>query len=193
MVIFANCFPETYIYNWGDLFLPKEENSDSTNNRTVSLINGTVPPLNATTLAPPNATTLDPINTTTANAVSNSESLVENILHSLFDGYKLSSCALAQNLLLLNGLYVGILCTMALHAVLFYFQVWKPFKEEEDEDEPKENETKGDEKKAEMKNKEDGEDLDDDASPSSFSPTLRKERRSRDEEGEESIKMLQRD
>ena len=76
LVFFANCYPETYIYNWGDLFLPKEENSDSTNNRTAS-------PLNATTLAPPNATTLDPINTTTANAVSNSESLLDNIYSTL--------------------------------------------------------------------------------------------------------------
>ena len=123
LVIFANWFQDTYIYNvsdiynFSDLFWPNKENSAS----------------------------------------------------SFFDGYKLSSRALAQNLPLLNGLYVGILCTMALHVVLFYFQMWKPFQTEEEEREQEdENEEKeDDEKKAD---EEDGDN--DNASPSTFSPAL---------------------
>ena len=123
LVIFANCFPDTYIYNLNDL---ESENSG------------------------------------------------EMVFGSFFDGYKLSSRALAQNLPLLNGLYVGILCTMALHGVLFYFQMWKPFQTEEDKREQEdENEEKGDKKEDDEKkaDEEDGED-NDNASPSTFSPTL---------------------
>ena len=38
---------------------------------------------------------------------------------------------LVENLPLLNGLYIGILIGMAINAVLFYFQLWKPMVEEE--------------------------------------------------------------
>ena len=38
---------------------------------------------------------------------------------------------LVDNLPLLNGLYIGILASMALNAVLFYLQWWKPMQEEE--------------------------------------------------------------
>jgi len=40
---------------------------------------------------------------------------------------------LVDNLPLLNGLYIGILASMALNAVLFYLQWWKPVQEEEKE------------------------------------------------------------
>ena len=40
---------------------------------------------------------------------------------------------LVDNLPLLNGLYIGILASMALNAVLFYLQWWKPAQEEEKE------------------------------------------------------------
>ena len=39
---------------------------------------------------------------------------------------------LVDNLPLFNGLYVGILAAMAINAVLFYFQMWKPMVEEEE-------------------------------------------------------------
>ena len=39
---------------------------------------------------------------------------------------------LVDNLPLLNGLYIGVLAAMALSAVLFYFQMWKPMVEEEE-------------------------------------------------------------
>ena len=88
LVVAANCYPDTYIYNWGDL-----------------LFNG---------------------------AMDEQPNIGNQVLHSLFDGYRLSSTALVQNLPLLNGLYVGILVTMALHASLFYWQLWKPFEEDEE-------------------------------------------------------------
>ena len=40
---------------------------------------------------------------------------------------------LVDNLPLLNGLYIGILAAMAVNAVLFYLQWWKPAQEEEKE------------------------------------------------------------
>ena len=40
--------------------------------------------------------------------------------------------SLVDNLPLLNGLYIGVLAAMALSAVLFYFQMWKPMVEEEE-------------------------------------------------------------
>ena len=40
---------------------------------------------------------------------------------------------LVDNLPLLNGLYIGILAAMAVNAVLFYLQWWKPVQEEEKE------------------------------------------------------------
>merc|ERR1719507_146880 len=98
---------------------------------------------NSTMMAPFNATTFT---TTTDNPESYDEYfrgiLVESVLH-----YKLSSRALAQNLPLLNGLYVGILFTMALHVGLFYFQMWKPFKAKEEE-----NKEDGEEKENENEN-----------------------------------------
>ena len=105
----------------------------------MSLINSTVAPFSTTTF------------NNTTDYSENSESLGESVLHSFFDGYKLSSRALAQNLPLLNRLYLGVLCTMALHVELFYFQMWKPFKAKEDEKREDEEEEKKDEDKAEKK------------------------------------------
>ena len=39
---------------------------------------------------------------------------------------------LVENLPLLNGLFVGILCALATYAVLFYFQMWRPMVKEEE-------------------------------------------------------------
>ena len=39
---------------------------------------------------------------------------------------------LIENLPLLNGLFIGILSSMATNAVLFYFQMWRPMVEEEE-------------------------------------------------------------
>ena len=36
-----------------------------------------------------------------------------------------------ENLPLLNGLYSVVVATMVINAVLFYFQLWKPIVEEE--------------------------------------------------------------
>ena len=117
LIITANCYPEAYVYNLNDL---------------ISYISNSTAPSNVSAVAPLS---------NNADHESFSES-VFNTLHSLDDGYKLNSRALAQNLPLLNWLYVGILCTMVLHCVLFYFQMWKPFKEkeEEKEDEKREDE-----------------------------------------------------
>ena len=41
--------------------------------------------------------------------------------------------SLVDDLPLLNGLYIGILASMAVNAVLFYLQWWKPAQEEEKE------------------------------------------------------------
>ena len=161
LVVAANWFPDTYVYNWYDLFSQKEENEGNINYRTTSLFSTTTAPFNGITFH-----TTDNFNTTT----DNSESLGKTILHSFFDGYKLSSRALVQNLPLLNGLYVVILCTMLLHVVLFYFQMWRPFIRA---------------KEKAMKEEEDG------TSPLTFSPTLRGERTNG--EGEESIEMLSKD
>ena len=49
---------------------------------------------------------------------------------------------LVDNLPLLNGLFGGILATMALNASLFYLQVWIPM-EEEEEAEKRESEASG--------------------------------------------------
>ena len=116
-----------------DLFSQNEKNNDSANNTPVSLI-------------------------ATFNNPGNSESLSKMLLHCSFAGYKLSSKALVQNLPLLNGLYENILCIMALHAVLFYFQTWIPFKAKEEEVKKKEESKE--------------EDLNDDPSPSTASHTL---------------------
>ena len=62
----------------------------------------------------------------------------DQVLHSFFDGYKLSSRSLVQNPPLLNGLYVGILVAIALHAGLFYWQMWKPFNDNKDDEEENE-------------------------------------------------------
>ena len=53
---------------------------------------------------------------------------------------------------MLNGLYVGILVTIDLHAGLFYWQKWKPFKDNEEKEE-KEREKEGEEE-VELKDKE---------------------------------------
>ena len=42
---------------------------------------------------------------------------------------------LVENLPLLNGLYVGIIGAIAINAILFYFQMWKPMVVEEEEEE----------------------------------------------------------
>ena len=66
------------------------------------------------------------------------------MLHSFSDSYKLSSRALVQNLPLLNGLYVGVLVAIAMHAGLFYWQMWKPFTNNKDDEEENELEEKED-------------------------------------------------
>ena len=108
-----------------------------------SLINSTAAAFNTTTLT--NTTT----NTTDYPEVL-AELVTNLVAHSFFDGYKLSSRALAQNLPLLNGLYVGILFSMVPHIVLLYFQMWKPFKANEEENkkdgEEKENENENEKK-----------------------------------------------
>ena len=97
-------------------------------------------------------TTQASINATTFNStIEEQASLSEKVLHSFFDGYELSSRALVQNLPLLNGLYVGILITIVLHAGLFYWQKWKPFKDNEEK--KKEREKEGEEE-VELKDKE---------------------------------------
>ena len=124
MVAGANCFPDTYIYNLGDLFWQDE----GTNNTSLPLTNTTQASINATTF---NSTMDEP------------SSIGDHVLHSFFDSYKLSSRALVQNLPLLNGLYVGVLVAIALHAGLFYWQMWNPFtnnKDDEEENELKERE-----------------------------------------------------
>merc|ERR1711973_416906 len=108
LVVAANCYPDTYVYNWGDLFWQDE----STNNTSLPLTNTNNSSINATTF---NGTTDEP------------SSIGDHVLHSFFDGYQLSSRALVQNLPLLNGLYVGVLVAIVLHAGLFYWQMWKPF------------------------------------------------------------------
>ena len=164
MVIFANWFPDTYVYNWDDLFGQSEDNSDTTTKTTLSLINSTVDPSKATFF-----TTI----------TEDSESLGETVLHSFFAGYKLSSRALVQNLQLLNGLFAGILCTMALHVGLFYFQTWKPFQEKEEEEK----------EKKEGEGKEEKEGLINDASPFTFSPTLRGKSKSGGGEGDNVVNL----
>ena len=95
LVVSANCCPDTYVYNLGDLphFSPNSQAS-----------------------------------------INDNATIGEHVLHSFFDGYQLSSRALVQNLPLLNGLYVGILSTIVLHAGLFYWQIWKPFENAEEEE-----------------------------------------------------------
>ena len=117
LIITANCYPEAYVYNLSDL---------------VSYI------INSIYTAPSNVSAVAPLSKN-ADPESFFESVV-NTFDSLNDGYKLNSRALAQNLPLLNWLYVGILCTMVLHCVLFYFQMWKPFKEKEEEKEDEKRE-----------------------------------------------------
>ena len=133
LVVVANCYPDTYVYNWGDLFWEDE----STNNASLPLANTTQASINATT---------------SNSTMDNPGSLGDQVLHSFFDGYQLSSRALVQNLPLLNGLYVGILVTIVLHAGLFYWQKWKPFKDNEEKEE-KEMEKEGEEE-VELKDKE---------------------------------------
>ena len=127
LVVVANCYPDTYIYNWGDLFWQDE----STNNTSLPLTNTLI---NATTF---NGTMDEP------------SSIGDHVLHSFQDSYKLSSRALVQNLPLLNGLYVGVLVAIALHAGLFYWQMWKPIKDNKDDEE--ENELKEREDVEEMR------------------------------------------
>ena len=116
MVVAANYYPDTYVYNWGDLVWQDE----STNNTSLPLTNTTQASIDATTF---NSTMDEP------------SSIGDHVLHSFFDSYKLSSRALVQNLPLLNGLYVGVLVAIALHAGLFYWQMWKPFKNYKDDEE----------------------------------------------------------
>ena len=130
LVVVANCYPDTYVYNWGDLFWEDE----STNNTSLPLANTTQASINATTF---NSTMDEP------------SSIGDHVLHSFFDSYKLSSRALVQNLPLLNGLYVGVLVAIALHAGLFYWQMCKPFKNYKDDEE--ENELKEREDVKEMR------------------------------------------
>ena len=100
LVVVANCYPDTYVYNWGDLFWEDE----STNNTSLPLTNTTQASIDATTF---NSTMDEP------------SSIGDHVLHSFFDGYQLSSRALVQNLPLLNGLYVGVLVAIVLHVSLF--------------------------------------------------------------------------
>ena len=102
---------------------------ESTNNNSLPLTNTTKASINATTF---NSTMDEP------------SSIGDQVLHSFFDSYKLSSRALVQNLPLLNGLYVGVLVAIALHAGLFYWQMWKPFKENKDNEEENELEERED-------------------------------------------------
>ena len=125
LVVVANCYPDTHVYNWGDMVWQDE----STNNNSLPLTNTTQASINATTF---NSTMDDPA------------SLGDQVLHSFFDGYQLSSRALVQNLPLLNGLYVGVLVAIALHAGLFYWQMWKPFKDNKDDEEENELEERED-------------------------------------------------
>ena len=112
LVVAANCYPDTYVYNWGDLVWEE----DSTNNTSL----------------PHNNTTQASINATGFNSTTDEPSSISNkVLRSFFDGYKLSSRALVQNIPLLNGLYVGVLVAIPLHAGVFYWQMWKPFKDKE--------------------------------------------------------------
>ena len=112
LVFTANNYPDTYVYNLGDILWDIEETSDSINKTTTN-----------STQAPSNFTNMKGIS-------ESPQSFGNAVLHSLFDSYNLSSKALVQNLPLLNGLYICILCNIVLHAVLFFFQVWKPFKED---------------------------------------------------------------
>ena len=130
LVVVANCYPDTHVYNWGDMVWQDE----STNNNSLPLTNTTKASINATTF---NSTMDEP------------SSIGDQVLHSFFDSYKLSSRALVQNLPLLNGLYVGVLVAIALHAGLFYWQTWKPFKDNKDDKE--ENELKEREDAEEMR------------------------------------------
>ena len=115
LVFTANNYPDTYVYNLGDILWDIEKTSDNINKTTTN-----------STQAPSNFTNMKGIS-------ESPQSFGNAVLHSLFDGYNLSSTALVQNLPLLNGLYICILCNIVLHAVLFFFQVWKPFKEDEAE------------------------------------------------------------
>ena len=115
LVFTANNYPDTYVYNLGDILWDIEETSDNINKATTN-----------STQAPSNFTNMKGIG-------ESPQSFGNAVLHSLFDSYNLSSTALVQNLPLLNGLYICILCKIVLHAVLFFFQVWKPFKEDEAE------------------------------------------------------------
>ena len=119
LVFTANNYPDTYVYNWGDLFWQDE----STNNTSLPLTNTNNSSINATTF---NSTMDEP------------SSIGDHVLHSFFGSYKLSSRALVQNLPLLNGLYVGVLVAIALHAGLFYWQMWKPFNDNKDDEEENE-------------------------------------------------------
>ena len=130
LVVVANCYPDTYVNNWGDLFWEDE----STNNTSLPLTNTTQASINATTF---NSTMDEP------------SSIGDHVLHSFFDGYQLSSGALVQDLPLLNGLYVGVFVAIALHTGLFYWQMWKPFKDNKDSEEA--NELKEREDAGEMK------------------------------------------
>ena len=120
LIIAANYYPDT-VYNWRDLLWQDE----STNNTSLPLTNTTWASINANTF---NGTTDEP------------SSIGDQVLHSFFDGYQLSSRALVQNRPLLNGLYVSVLVAIALHASLFYWHMWKPFKNNKDAEE--ENELK---------------------------------------------------
>ena len=139
MFVVANYYPDTYVYNWGDLVW-----QDESNNNTSLLLTNTL------------------INATTFNStVDKQASINDHLDHSFFDGYQLSSRALVQNLPLLNGLYVGVLVTISLHAGLFYWQMlWKSFKdndwkvkEKKNEEEEEEIEMKEEEEKTELKEK----------------------------------------
>ena len=121
LVVAANYYPDTYVYNLGDLFWEDE----STNNNSLPLTNTTQASINATTF---NSTIEEP------------GSIGDQVFHSFFDGYQLSSRALVQNLPLLNGLYIGVLVTIALHVGLFYWQMWKSFKDNGGKAKEKKNE-----------------------------------------------------
>ena len=114
LVVAANFFPVIYE-------MVKEENDVGFNDKTNPKFNSLMTTFNNTA------------SQKSQNPVSISESFVEEVQQCQW-----SFPALLQNIPLLNGLYVGVLCTMVLHIVLFYFQLWQPFdykatlKEEDD-------------------------------------------------------------
>ena len=77
-----------------------------------------------------NETTVSQVDT---SPLSNSTTGNQTDILSELLGIGSQRSGLVDNLPLLNGLYIGILASMALNAVLFYLQWWKPAQEEEKE------------------------------------------------------------